>query len=95
VTGADLQRLLAQGQIERVAPDIETAREEIATARTHLAAVSKIAELDPTLAFTGLYDAMRKAIQGHMRARLPSYSRPGRSRQDGGVCACSNGRARH
>ncbi len=52
----------------QVEPDPVTALEEIATARRHIAAAAAIAELDPTLAFTGLYDAMRKAIQAHMRA---------------------------
>jgi hypothetical protein len=68
MTEADVQRLLDERKIERVEPDPETAREEIATARRHIAAAAEIAELDPTLAFTGLYDAMRKAIQAHMRA---------------------------
>lgn len=68
MTEADVQRLLAERKIERVEADPETAREEIATARRHLAADSEIAELDSTLAFTGIYDAMRKAIQAHMRA---------------------------
>lgn len=68
MTESDVQRLLAERKIERVDPDRETARDEIATARRHIAAAGEIAELDPTLAFTGLYDAMRKAIQAHMRA---------------------------
>ena len=65
---AELARLLATGQIEQVRADPETAREEIETARRHIAAAAVISELDPTLAFTGLYDAIRKAIQAHMRA---------------------------
>jgi hypothetical protein len=68
MTEAGLQRLLAERKIESVEPDPETAREEIATARRHIEAAGQIAGLDPTLAFTGLYDAMRKAIQAHMRA---------------------------
>jgi hypothetical protein len=68
MTEADVQRLLADRKITRVDPDLVTALEEIATARRHIAAAAEIAELDPTLAFTGLYDAMRKAIQAHMRA---------------------------
>lgn len=68
MTEADLQRLLADRAVMRVRPDPETARQEIATARRHIAAAREIADLDPTLAFTGLYDAMRKAIQAHMRA---------------------------
>jgi len=68
MTEADVQRLLTERKITRVEPDLVTALEEIATARRHIAAAAEIAELDPTLAFTGLYDAMRKAIQAHMRA---------------------------
>ena len=68
MTEADVQQLLADRKIERVEADPETAQEEIATARRHIAAAAEIAELDPTLAFTGLYDAIRKAIQAHMRA---------------------------
>jgi hypothetical protein len=68
MTEADVQRLLTERKITRVEPDMVTALEEIATARRHIAAAAEIAELDPTLAFTGLYDAMRKAIQAHMRA---------------------------
>src|SRR5712691_1343791 len=63
----DVQRLLQGGRIQEVDPDSETAREEIATARRHIAAALKIVEEDSTLAFTGLYDAMRKAISAHMR----------------------------
>jgi hypothetical protein len=68
MTDADVKRLIAERKITRVEPDSVTALEEIATARRHIAAAATIAELDPTLAFTGLYDAMRKAIQAHMRA---------------------------
>lgn len=66
---AELQQLLDQAKIERLTQlDPETARTEVETARTHIEAAAKIADVDPTLAFTGLYDAMRKSIQAHMRA---------------------------
>lgn len=68
MTEADLQRLLATGRIEQTKPDPQTAAEELATARRHILAAGQIADVDPTLAFTGLYDAIRKAIQAHMRA---------------------------
>jgi hypothetical protein len=64
----ELQRLLEQKRIEEAEPDPVTAREEITTARTHIVAAQQIAALDPALAFTGLYDAIRKSIQAHMRA---------------------------
>jgi hypothetical protein len=68
MTEAQIQRLLAERKIEQVDPDPETARQEVDTAQRHIAAAREIAELDPTLAFIGLYDAIRKAIQAHMRA---------------------------
>ena len=64
---AEIDELVASGQIERVPPDPDTAREDLAMARNHIRAALMIADIDPTLAFTGLYDAMRKSIQAHMR----------------------------
>jgi hypothetical protein len=69
VTEADVQRLLAEKKIRPVAPDPETARAEIDVARRHIASAEKIMAEDSTLAFTALYDAMRKAIAAHMRSR--------------------------
>jgi len=69
MTRADLQRLLATNRIRPTAPDPETAAAEIDVARRHVASAEKIMHDDPTLAFTALYDAMRKAIAAHMRAR--------------------------
>jgi hypothetical protein len=69
MTEADVQRLLANNKIRRVAPDPETARAEIDVARRHIASAEKIMADDSTLAFTALYDAMRKAIAAHMRSR--------------------------
>jgi len=66
---ADVQRLLASKGIRRVAADPETARSEVEISRRHLASAEKIMADDPTLAFTALYDAMRKAISAHMRTR--------------------------
>lgn len=81
---AELRRLVDAGHIEPVRPDLETAREEIATARVHLRAAQQIAELDPTLAFTGLYDAIRKSIQAHMRANGYRVTKgPGAHRKTG------------
>jgi len=69
MTRADLQRLLATNRIRPTAPDPETAAAEIDVARRHVASAEKIMDDDATLAFTALYDAMRKAIAAHMRAR--------------------------
>jgi hypothetical protein len=69
MTEADVQRLLADKKIRAVGPDPETARAEIDVARRHIASAEKIMADDSTLAFTALYDAMRKAIAAHMRSR--------------------------
>ena len=63
-----LQELLADGALERVAADGETARQELDTARRHVETARAIADADPTAAFAVGYDAMRKAISAHMRA---------------------------
>lgn len=69
MTEADVQRLLAEKRIRAVAPDPETAKAEIDVARRHIASAELIMAGDSTLAFTALYDAMRKAIVAHMRSR--------------------------
>lgn len=69
MTEADVRRLLADGMLRRVAADPGTAQAEVALARRHIASAEKIMDEDPTLAFTALYDAMRKSIAAHMRAR--------------------------
>jgi hypothetical protein len=65
---ADVRRLLAEEKIRTVRPDPEAAQAEIDVARRHIASAEKIMADDPTLAFTALYDAMRKAIAAHMRS---------------------------
>ncbi len=75
MTEADVQRLLAEKKIRTVSPDPETAQAEIDVARRHIASAEKIMADDSTLAFTALYDAMRKAIAAHMRSRGYRVSR--------------------
>jgi len=84
MTDADVQRLLEQKKIQIVGADPETARAEIDTARGHIASAEKIMAEDPTLAFTALYDAMRKAIAAHMRSRGYRVTRgPGAHKKTG------------
>lgn len=66
---ADVRKLLAEKKLREVAPDPETARAEVEVARRHIASAETIMASDSTLAFTALYDAIRKAISAHMRAR--------------------------
>ncbi|MEX2211791.1 MAG: hypothetical protein WD689_08540 [Gaiellaceae bacterium] len=69
MTAAEIERLLAEKAIRRVTPDPETAGAEIDIARRHIESAEKIMADDSSLAFTALYDAMRKAIAAHMRSR--------------------------
>jgi len=92
MTEADVQQLLTNTKIRRVAPDPETARAELDVARRHIASAKKIMADDSTLAFTALYDAMRKAITAHMRSRGYRVTRgPGAQPSTGSALA----RARH
>jgi hypothetical protein len=65
----ELDELIAKGALERVAPDPETARAELAQARLHVESAAEIAERDPVGAFAMGYDAIRKTLSAHMRAR--------------------------
>ena len=67
---ADVRRLLAEKKIRTVRTDPETARVELDVARRHIASAEKIVDDDPTLAFTALYDAIRKRS-------LPTCARAG------------------
>jgi hypothetical protein len=69
MTEAEVRKLLAEKKLREIAPDPETARAEIEVARRHVASAKTIMGSDSTLAFTALYDAIRKAISAHMRAR--------------------------
>jgi hypothetical protein len=69
MTQEDVDALVADGVIERVAADPETARFELAQARLHVETAAEIAERDPVAAFALGYDAIRKALSAHMRSR--------------------------
>ncbi len=65
----ELDGLVAEGVIESVAADPETARIELGQARLHVESAAEIAERDPVAAFAIGYDAIRKALSAHMRNR--------------------------
>ena len=66
---AEIAALLASGDLERVEADPVTAGREIAAATRHVESASRLAEDDPSAGFSIGYDAVRKAITAHMRAR--------------------------
>jgi hypothetical protein len=59
--GRDVDALLAAGRLERVPPDPGTAARAIDSARRHLRSAEALADTDPDLAYTALYDAIRKS----------------------------------
>lgn len=65
----ELDELVAEGVIEQVAADPETARIELEQARLHVESAAEIAERDPVAAFAIGYNAIRKALSAHMRSR--------------------------
>ena len=65
----ELDDLVAEGVIEPVAADPETARVELDQARLHVETAAEITDRDPVAAFAIGYDAIRKALSAHMRHR--------------------------
>lgn len=65
----ELDELVAEGVIEPVAADPETARIELEQAQLHVESAAEIADRDPVAAFALGYDAIRKALSAHMRSR--------------------------
>lgn len=58
---SEIDALLAAGRLERVPADAAAAARAVEAARRHLASAAVLAETDPDLAYTALYDAMRKS----------------------------------
>ncbi len=65
----ELDELTAEGVIEQVAADPETARIELEQARLHVESAAEIAARDPVAAFAIGYDTIRKSLSAHMRSR--------------------------
>ena len=66
---AEVAALLASGDLEHVVADPVTAERELVEARRHVESALRLAEDDPSAGFAIGYDAVRKAITPHMRAR--------------------------
>jgi len=64
-----VEELVPAGVIRRTENDDATARAELATARSHLESAAAVAGSDPNAAFQLAYDATRKSIVAHMRAK--------------------------
>ena len=69
MTAEAVDELVARGIVRRTEPDREAAARELATAKVHLESAASLAAEDPVAAFAIVYDAARKAISAHMRAR--------------------------
>lgn len=61
--------MLAEGVLTRVVADPAASRRDLAAARTHVGSAEAVSATDPTAAFSIAYDAARKAVVAHLRAR--------------------------
>ncbi len=68
-SGDAIEEMISERLIEGVQPDRAAALRELRMAKSHLVSVERVIEIDPTLAYTALYDAARKAISAEMRHR--------------------------
>ena len=59
---AEIDQLIHQGRLTRVAANRDLAASHLAQASTHLAAAATLRDLDPAGAFTLAYDAARLAL---------------------------------
>jgi len=59
---AEIDQLIHQGRLTRVAANRELAESHLTQARTHLAAAATLRDLDPAGAFTLAYDAARLTL---------------------------------
>lgn len=66
---SELERLIEAGTVLRVEADREAAGRDLLAAAAHLDSAGKLAGSDPTGGFVLAYDATRKAITAHMRAK--------------------------
>ena len=69
MSSEELERLVSERVIERVPVDQAAASRDLEAAAAHLVSVESRAAADPTGAFALAYEAMRKAVVAHMRAR--------------------------
>lgn len=75
---AAVTQLIAAGRIERVPPDLSTARLRLRRAEEKLAVANTLATIDIEVAYVTAYDAARVALTAHMLAaglRVPARSR--------------------
>lgn len=73
-----VERLLAEGELQRVPADGARAATLVRTARRHLSSAATIRESDPEGAYATLYDASRKACGALLEAQgLRATSRGG------------------
>lgn len=66
---AVIDALLLSGRLERVPPNLESARGLVQQARNHLSSAGLIADIDVELAYDGLHSANRKALTAVLLAQ--------------------------
>lgn len=78
MTDQIVRELVIAGRLERVPPDLPSARALLSEAERHLQSAAAIAEADANGAYALLYDAARKAVTARLLAEgLRVTNRPG------------------
>lgn len=62
-----LDDLIAAGDLVKTSPDPQAAEVELEMAQNHLRSAEILKDSDAVMAYTCLYDAVRKSISAHMR----------------------------
>ena len=74
----EITALITAGNLQRVAPSLESAHGFLAQAAGHLDSAQRLADADPTGAYTLLYDTARKSLAAVLQAQgLRATSRGG------------------
>jgi hypothetical protein len=64
-----VKELIVAGNLQKVAPSLESAHSFLAQAAGHLASAQSVATTDPTGAYSLLYDAARKSLAAVLQAQ--------------------------
>jgi hypothetical protein len=72
-----VKELIVAGNLQKVAPSLESAHSFLAQASDHLASAQSVATADPTGAYSLLYDAARKSLAAVLQAQGLRATRKG------------------
>jgi hypothetical protein len=65
----DILAMLDQGELTQVVADLDLAERLLTAARRHVNSAQTLCDSDPELAYSALYDAIRKALSAMLQAQ--------------------------